>query len=180
VAEESLSSDVLRGVRRGDRDAWELLYHLYSQRLFAFLMMRLSHADDAGEALSETFLRAIEKVSSFRGEAASLRPWLFAIARNVAFDRLRLRKRQVPQAEIDDVIDLTALGADERIIDNQQRSAVGVAFGQLPADDQEVLWLRFAQGLTSGEVAKIIGKRAGAVRMQQLRALQVLGQAVED
>ena len=171
---------VLTAAREGDRDAWERLYHLYSRHLFGFLMMRLSHTDDAGEALSETYLRAIEKLGTFRGNASSLRPWLFAIARNVAIDRLRGRKRLHPQAEIADLVDLTALEPGDRLIIGQERTAVGLAFGQLPADDREVLWLRFGEGLTSAEVAKVVGKRPGAVRMQQMRALQALATEVEQ
>jgi RNA polymerase sigma-70 factor (ECF subfamily) len=170
---------VLDAARGGDRDAWERLYHLYSRHLFGFLMMRLSHADDAGEALSETYLRAIEKLGTFRGSPPSLRPWLFAIARNVSIDRLRARKRLAPQSEIADMIDLTALEPGEGLIGLQERTAVGAAFSQLPADDREVLWLRFGEGLTSAEVAKVVGKRPGAVRMQQMRALQALATEVE-
>ena len=177
--EAVLSEAVLSAAKDGDRDAWEHLYHLYSRHLFGFLMMRLSHADDAGEALSETYLRAIEKLGTFRGGASSLRPWLFTIARNVAMDRLRARKRLSPQSEIGDIVDLTALEPGDRLIGVQDRDAVGLAFSKLPADDREVLWLRFGQGLTSGEVAKVVGKRPGAVRMQQMRALQVLSEAVE-
>ena len=174
-----LSQDVVDAAKRGDQDAWERLYHLYSRHLFAFLMMRLSHADDAGEALSETYLRAIEKLAGFRGGPTSLKPWLFTIARNVAIDRLRSRKRLSPQSEIDDLIDLTALEPGDRLIGTEERDAVTAALSRLPADDREVLWLRFGEGLTSAEVARVVGKRAGAVRMQQMRALQIIAEGVE-
>jgi RNA polymerase sigma-70 factor (ECF subfamily) len=180
-ADAQLGLEVVTAARRGDVDAWELIYHLYAGRLLAFLMMKLSHTDDAHEALSETWLRAIEKVGSFRGGPESMRPWLFAIGRNVAMDRLRARKRTVGEPDPDllaNVVDLTALDVDERVIGAQERSAVLGALSALPADDREVLWLRFGQGLSSDEVAKVVGKRPGAVRMQQMRALQCLGEGL--
>jgi RNA polymerase sigma-70 factor (ECF subfamily) len=136
-------------------------------------MMKLSHADDAHEALSETWLRAIEKIGSFRGEPDSLRPWLFAIGRNVATDRLRARQRvgRAPDPDaMANVVDLTALDVDEGIISVQERAAVTKAMASLPEDDREVLWLRFGQGMTSDEVAKVV---------QQMRALQALAEVLE-
>ncbi|MHB8467488.1 MAG: RNA polymerase sigma factor [Acidimicrobiales bacterium] len=174
-----LSPEDISAARRGDQDVWERLYLVYSRHLFAFLMMQLSHADDAAEALSETYLRAIEKISTFRGGPPSLKPWMFTIARNVAMDRLRARKRVSIQADIDDIIDITALEPADRVIGLHERDSVEAAMASLPADDREVLWLRFGEGLTSAEVAKVVGRRAGAVRMQQMRALQVIASMVE-
>lgn len=180
LADPLLTDDMVAAARDGDQDAWERIYHLYSGPLLGFLLLRLSHSDDAGEALSETFLRAIEKIRTFRGGPTSVRPWLYTIARNVAIDRLRMRKRVQPQSEIADVIDLTGLDPGERLMGAQERDALGDAMSHLPPDDREVLWLRFGEGLTSAEVARIVGKRPGAVRMQQMRALQVLAEMVEQ
>jgi RNA polymerase sigma-70 factor (ECF subfamily) len=181
-SDAAVTAELLKAAKAADQDAWELLYHLYSGRLLAFLMMKLSHNDDANEALSETWLRAIEKVGTFRGEPESMRPWLFAIGRNVAIDRLRARKRTLGEPDPDvlaNVVDLTVLDVDEHVIGAQERRAVSSALENLPADDREVLWLRFGQGMSSDEVAKVVGKRAGAVRMQQMRALQSLSETMQ-
>ena len=175
--ESSVTEELISAAKHGDRDAWELLYHLHAKPLFGFLMMRLSHTDDAAEALSETFLRGIEKFGSFRGGPESVKAWFFTVARNVSIDRLRARKRLLMQADLADTIDLTTADIADRMIAIQDHAELGAAFATLPPDDQEVLWLRVGQGLTSEEVARIVGKRAGAVRMQQMRALQALGEA---
>jgi RNA polymerase sigma-70 factor (ECF subfamily) len=176
-AESPITDELIAAAKRGDRDAWELLYHVHAKPLFGFLMMRLSHADDAAEALSETFLRGIERFGSFRGGPESVKAWFFTVARNVSIDRLRARKRVFMQSEIADTIDLTNPEFDERMIALQDRTDLGLALATLPADDREVLWLRIGQGLSSADVARIVGKRPGAVRMQQMRALQALGEA---
>jgi RNA polymerase sigma-70 factor (ECF subfamily) len=177
TAESSVTDELISAAKHGDRDAWELLYHLHAKPLFGFLMMRLSHVDDASEALSETFLRGIERFGSFRGGPESVKAWFFTVARNVSIDRLRTRKRLLSQSEVLDTIDVTNPEFDERMIALEDHSDLGAALATLPADDREVLWLRIGQGLSSAEVARIVGKRPGAVRMQQMRALQALTEA---
>ncbi|MGH9103014.1 MAG: RNA polymerase sigma factor, partial [Acidimicrobiales bacterium] len=154
--------------------AWEDAYRAYGKALMGFLVVRLGDAEEAAEALSETFLRAIEKSSSFRGDALSFRAWLYTIARNVATDRLRVRGRTVPVADPGDFVDQLRPGPLEGTIGSEDAAEVRRAFAQLPPDDQEVLWLRVCSGLGAAEVGHIVGKRPGAVRMQQLRSLEAM------
>ena len=169
-----LDDEIVEGTRRGERWAWEAAYQAYAKALTGFLMLRLRDRDDVAEALSETFLRALDRAGTFRGDANSFRAWLFRIARNVANDRLRLRQRQ-PRADHDvDPVDLLVGDHADRLIARQDAAAVRDALATLDADDQEVLWLRICGRLSSSEVGEIVGKRPGAVRMQQQRALTLL------
>lgn len=169
-----LGDDVVEATKRGERWAWEAAYLAYARALTGFLMVRLGDREDMAEAVSETFLRALDKCASFRGDAEAFRAWLFRIARNVANDRLRARAR-VPRGDHDvDPIDLTASALDELLIVGEDRLAVRNALSTLDADDREILWLRVCARLSSAEVGEIVGKKAGAVRMQQQRALQLL------
>jgi RNA polymerase sigma-70 factor (ECF subfamily) len=169
-----LDDHVVEAVKRGDRHAWEAAYVVYGKGLMGFLVQRLGDRDDAAEALSETFLRAIQKVSSLRGGADAFRAWLFRIARNVAIDRLRARSRVWLQAEGAEMVDALVGDPDDRLISGEEAADVRAALEDLPADDREVVWLRVCAGLSSDEVGRIVGKRPGAVRMQQLRALEVM------
>ena len=65
-------------------------------------------------------------------------------------------------------------GPDERVSADEDAIEVRAALASLPADDREVVWLRVCAGLTSEQVGEIVGKRPGAVRMQQLRALEAM------
>ena len=169
-----LDDEVVEATRRGERWAWEAAYQAYAKALTGFLVLRLRDRDDVAEALSETFLRALDRGSTFRGDANSFRAWLFRIARNVATDRLRLRQRQ-PQGDHEvDPIDLLVGDHADRLIAAQDAAAVRAALATLDPDDQEILWLRVCGRLSSAEVGEIVGKRPGAVRMQQQRALTLL------
>ena len=169
-----LSDEVVDAVKRGDRRAWEAAYDTYGKGLMGFLVLRLGDRDDAAEALSETFLRALEKIEGLRGGADAFRAWLFRIARNVATDRLRSRARLTLEAEPDETVDMLTGGPVEQVIAAEDAVEVRRALASLPSDDREVVWLRVCAGLSSDEVGDIVGKKAGTVRMQQLRALEAM------
>jgi RNA polymerase sigma-70 factor (ECF subfamily) len=160
--------------KRGDQSAWESAYLVYGRALMGYLMMRLENRDDAAEALSETFVRAIDKASSFRGDAYAFRAWLFSIARNVSTDQHRFRARLVVIPEIPETDDRPQPSGDDLAILADEVGEIRRGFARLPQADQEVLWLRVCSGLSAADVGKVLGKRAGAVRMQQLRALDSL------
>ena len=175
-----LSDEVVDAVKRGDRRAWEAAYDTYGKGLMGFLVLRLGDRDDAAEALSETFLRALEKIGGLRGGADAFRAWLFRIARNVATDRLRARSRVSLEAEPDETVDLLTGGPAEQVIAAEDAVEVRRALGALPADDREVVWLRVCAGLSSDEVGEIVGKKPGTVRMQQLRALEIMARRLSS
>src|SRR5581483_8021323 len=75
-----LAEAYVEAVKKGEPSAWEAAYLAYGRALMGYLMVRLDNRDDAAEALSETFTRAIDKVSAFRGDSYSFRAWLFSIA----------------------------------------------------------------------------------------------------
>jgi len=169
-----LDDRVVEATKKGERWAWEAAYLAYARALTGFLMVRLGDREDMAEALSETFLRALDHCGSFRGNAEGFRAWLFRIARNVANDRLRARSR-APRGDHDvDPIDLSSSAPDEALIADEDQAAVRLALSGLDPDDREILWLRICARLSSAEVGEIVGKKAGAVRMQQQRALQLL------
>jgi RNA polymerase sigma-70 factor (ECF subfamily) len=169
-----LDDQAVEGTKRGEGWAWEAAYRAYARALTGFLVLRLGNQDDVAEALSETFLRALDRAGTFRGDANAYRAWLFRIARNVANDRLRTRQR-APNADHDiDPADLLLGDHDDRLIAAEDASAVRDALDSLDPDDREVVWLRVCARLSSAEVGEIVGKKPGAVRMQQQRALLAL------
>jgi RNA polymerase sigma-70 factor, ECF subfamily len=139
-----------------------------------YLMVRLENRDDAADALSETFMRAIDKASSFRGDAYAFRAWLFTIARNVSTDHHRRRARVVVIPEQPDAEDRSQPSSEDLSILREDVVQLRHGFARLSPADQEILWLRVCSGLSASETGEVLGKRAGAVRMQQMRALEAL------
>jgi RNA polymerase sigma-70 factor, ECF subfamily len=160
--------------KEGDPSSWEAAYLAYARSLMGYLMVRLDNRDDAAEALSETFTRAIDKVATFRGDAYAFRAWLFSIARNVSHDQHRRRARLVVLADHPEADDRVQPSGEELAISHEDLTEVRRGFARLPKADQEVLWLRVCSGLSAADTGHVIGKKAGAVRMQQMRALGAL------
>ena len=160
--------------RRGAPSSWEAAYLAYGRALMGYLMVRLDNQDDAADALSETFTRAIDRASSFRGDAYGFRAWLFTIARNVSTDQHRRRARVIVIPEPTDEEDRSQPSSEDLAVLHEDVTLLRKGFGCLSPADQEVLWLRVCSGLSAVDVGEVLGKRAGAVRMHQMRALEAL------
>jgi RNA polymerase sigma-70 factor (ECF subfamily) len=158
--------------RDGDRDAWEALYRRAYPRLLAYAMRRLD-ADSAREAVSETMARAVANIGRFRPVPGSggFEGWLFGICRHVVLDAQRAAGRRgygPPPEGVDHAEPI------EGIVSTEEAAAVRQAFALLSDEDRELLELRVVAGLSAEETAGVLGRRPGAVRMAQSRALDRL------
>ena len=161
-----------------DADAWEWLYRRSHPRLFAYARRRLSDDAAAEEAVSETMARALEKIDGFSWRGAGFDGWLYGILRNVVLETYRRRERDGREGHAGDpspAPDAAPLAdpylAAER---GDRRDAMREAFEQLDPDDREVLELRVVGELSSEQAGEVLGKKPGAVRMAQARALERL------
>jgi RNA polymerase sigma-70 factor (ECF subfamily) len=158
-------------------EAWDAVYRRARPRLHAYARRRLP-GPEAEEAVSETLARAVAAAPRYRDRGLGVDAWLFGICRNVVLDAqrrsARRRGREVAAWSPDDPGPLDAvLGAEEATLLRR-------AFALLPDGDREVLELRVVAGLEAEAVAEVLGKRAGAVRMAQSRALARLRALLEE
>jgi RNA polymerase sigma-70 factor (ECF subfamily) len=155
--------------RNGDAEAWRSLYERAYPLLMAYAERRLGDQHEARDVVSETMARAIAGLDRFHWAGGGFDAWLYRICRNLIFDgrrkRGRLSAQSVPEAASDTASALDGLLADE------EAAAVRVAFERLDPAERELLELRVIEGLSAEETAHVLGKRAGAVRQAQSRAL---------
>jgi RNA polymerase sigma-70 factor, ECF subfamily len=183
VEDRSGLDALVAAARSGDGGAWEALYRRAYPRLFAYARRRLASDDAAREAVSETMARAVRGVGRYRSEGAGFDAWLSGIVRHVVLDAQRAGSRRsarvaavvaVPEVASSDA------GPEELLLGSVEAAAVRAAFARLSPADQELLELRVVLGLSSDEAAAALGKRAGAVRMAQARALDRLRSLLAD
>jgi RNA polymerase sigma-70 factor, ECF subfamily len=169
---------VLQAARRGEEWAIAALYRDLHPRLLRYL--RVQEPRDAEDLASEVWLDIGSGLRRFDGGEADLRAWAFTIARHRVVDTRRARRRRrtepVPAEELrgygatgdaeGDAMD--ALGTENAI----------ARIAALPADQAEVVLLRVLGGLSVREVAAIVGKRPGAVRGLQHRAMRGLARTI--
>jgi RNA polymerase sigma-70 factor (ECF subfamily) len=173
--EESLA----QGLRKRDPEAWARLYEEYFPRIYRYIVLRVQSQTEAEDLAGQVFLKALESSPSFKWRGAPISAWLFRIARNQVIDYRRTdkSKRTLPLNEflVSDTIDPER--AAERDSDIRQLIQ---AVGQLTQAQRDVIELRFAGGLSTAEVAKILGKSIGAVRVLQHAALAALRRKLSD
>jgi RNA polymerase sigma-70 factor (ECF subfamily) len=158
----ALVSAATARAREGDEDGLRLLYLLYADNVFGFVLSIVRDEHDAEDITSEVFARLPRALTHYRAGATPFVAWLLRVARNAALDHLRAQ-RSVPQAEVP-ASGRTELHAHERLDD--LRSALEA----LPFDQRQVMVLRLVAGLTPAEVAERIGRSVDAVHALQHRA----------
>lgn len=161
--------------RQQDPEAWEALYRRAHPRLLAYARRRLPTEDAARDAVNDCIARAVRSIGKFRGAGAGFDAWLYGILRHVVLDAQRAGRRRPLSAgaEMPEPVDVGPR-PDERVVADEEAARVRIAFERLAPADRELLELRVIGGLSSEEVGVVLGKRPGAVRMAQQRALDRL------
>ncbi len=168
--ERELRTVVERAVAR-DADAWASLYRRAYPGLFAYARRRLRSEHEADDAVSETMLRALHQIDTFTWKGAGFDAWLYGIARNVIREGHRHSGRTSSTAELPEA-ETPTVGPLDELVGREQAADVRCAFGRLNPEDQELLELRVVAGLSADGVGAVLGRRPGAVRMAQSRALR--------
>lgn len=163
---------------RHDPQAWEEVYRRSYRRLFNYARRRVADDHAADDVVSETMMRALDSIHRFTWRGAGFDAWLYGIARNVTFEAGRRRGRTETLAVEEWPSDEPDPG--DRVVAAEQARLVRAAFARLSTEEQELLELRVQGGLTSAQVGQVVGKRAGAVRMAQSRALDRLRGCMEE
>ena len=149
-----------------DRASFAPLYHRYVIVIYRYCYHRLGSAEAAEDATSEVFLKALVALQRHRDDQ-SFRSWLFAIAHNVVTDSYRARRPSEPLDLTEDVVDAAPTPEDLALVAEGDR-AVQVLLTRIAPDQARVLELRLA-GLTGPEVARVLGRTHGAVKIAQVR-----------
>jgi RNA polymerase sigma-70 factor (ECF subfamily) len=170
--------DLVERARRGDESAWEALFRRAYPKLLAYASRRLPTQEQAKDAVGETMTRAVANIDRLRNEGGGFDAWMYGIMRHVVVDAQRSLAREGPGL-IPDVVDAGPLPGD-RALDREDALEVRQAFGQLSPADQELLELRVVAGLSTDEVASVLGRKPGAVRMAQSRALARLRALISE
>jgi RNA polymerase sigma-70 factor (ECF subfamily) len=173
TAESPLPSDedLLARARKGDAEAFGDLYERYLGPIYRYLYYRVGNVHEAEDLTETVFLKIWQSLASYRQGRASFRTWLFAVAHNLLVDHYRTRRREEALSEGGELI--SGDPQPEETVMHQERSQlISRVLQSLPLSFQEVLSLRFINGLKHEEAAAILGKSVGAVRVLQHRALK--------
>jgi RNA polymerase sigma-70 factor, ECF subfamily len=158
-------STLARLAREGSSAAFGMLVRRYHVRVFAFLLALTKQRQDAEDLTQETFLRAWDKFHRY-DPAQPLLPWLFTLARRQSIAALR-RLKPLPQ-ELPGVSTPEPTHASLRLWELARR--------ELSPETYSALWLHYREELPLKEIAAIMGKREGAVKVMLHRARKTLSE----
>lgn len=163
---------------QGDREALAELMERHYRRIYRIMLGYLRNADDALDAVQETFVRAFEHAARWNREA-EVAPWLTRIAVNQAIDRLRRRKRRSGEQSIEDddrAHELKADGllADQIVYGREIQERLTRALEGLPDGQRAVFVLRHYDQLSLDEISETLEMNLGTVKSSLHRALQHL------
>jgi RNA polymerase sigma-70 factor (ECF subfamily) len=164
----------------GDEHAFTFLYEKYIDNIYRFVLYRVADSETAEDLTSAVFLKVWEKLGSYQDRGLPFRAWLFRIARNAVIDHYRTRKEVAPI----DLISPEELPKTSALADDVEKSLeaerIRRLMDQLTDIQREVLILKLINGFSTEEIAETLGKKAGAVRALQMRALNALSKLIEE
>ncbi|MBV8257335.1 MAG: sigma-70 family RNA polymerase sigma factor [Actinobacteria bacterium] len=172
-SQEHIRALVERG-QKGDRDALEELYLIHFDRIYSYLHVSVGNRHDAEDLTTQTFLKMLEKIGSFKWRTAPFSAWLFRIAHNLAMDHFRARRRWQPEEEVPEVPGEEEPSAEFAAMQTIGRESMLALIDNLSPEQQQVLTLKFVFNFPNAEVATILGKTEGAIKSLQHRALASL------
>jgi RNA polymerase sigma-70 factor (ECF subfamily) len=161
----------------GDTAAFGRLYDRYVDSVFRYVLFRVGDRSLAEDVTSETFLRALRRLSSLSYQGRDVGAWFVTIARNIVLDHVKSSRfrLEVATADPDDGNDLQA-GPESQVITQLTHTELLRCVRQLGDDQRECVVLRFLQGLSVAETAAIMGRNEGAIKALQHRAVRRLAQ----
>lgn len=160
---------VLAASRAGAEWAWQRLYESVAGGVRGYVAAQ--GARDPDDLTGEVLLQLVRGIQRFEGDEAAFRSWVFVIAHHrVVDERRRASRRQRLDARVTEV-EREADGPDGEVLERTWPEEWEQRLAQLSDDQRTVVLLRVVAGLSAEEVGEVLGKKAGAVRVMQHRAI---------
>ena len=162
---------MVQKAKLGDEKAFGELYELYFDRIFRFIYFRVNHKEIAEDLAEDAFIKAWTRIHHVKG--ASFGGWLYQIAKNTVIDHYRQKKTLVDLQEIENIIEYEQNIVEQTNMQIEQKRFMAL-LRQLTPEQQIVIKLKFLEDLENSEIAELIAKTEGSIRVIQHRAIQKL------
>jgi RNA polymerase sigma-70 factor, ECF subfamily len=173
--------ELVAAAQQGDQNAFGALYDRYVDVVFRFVLFRVGDRPLAEDLTSETFLRALRRISSVSYQGRDVGAWFVTIARNLVLDHVKSSRYRLEMTTAD-ILDSSAddRGPEHQVVEEATATELMRCVAQLGRDQQECIMLRFMQGMSVAETAAVMGRNEGAVKALQHRAVRRLAQLLPE
>jgi RNA polymerase sigma-70 factor (ECF subfamily) len=178
--------ELVISAQKGESAAFGLLYDRYVDIVYRYVLFRIGDRDLAEDVTSETFLRALRRITTVSYQGRDVGAWFVTIARNLILDhvkssrfRLEVVTDEVTEQRASPVSGIGAqvqAGPEQQAISSATRTELLRCVAELGEDQRECIVLRFMQGLSVAETAAIMNRNEGAIKALQHRAVRRLAQ----
>lgn len=170
---------LIKRAKKGDSEAFGQLYHKYIKQIYRFIYLRVRSKEDAEDITHQVFLSVWRKVPDYKFKGHPFSSWLYRIANNAVIDYYRTSRQHqdidtVPDSSVSENPEL-----DRKLDLNWDMVVVKQAIAKLELDQQNVIILKFVNDFSNKEIADVLGKTEGAIRVIQHRAIKRIKNYVE-
>ncbi len=170
-------NDLILQAQGGNLEAFGTLYSTYIARVYRFLLSKTRHVEQAEDLTSATFTKALASIATFSPRnSGTFQAWLFTIAYRTFLDNTKKDSRTTVQdlAFFEEMPQSSHKSSEEQAEISLERAMLHQALARLPPAQREAITLRIWHDCSFQEIAVILGKREGAVKMLVRRGIVAL------
>ncbi len=166
---------------KSDPEAFGILYERYVAKIYSYMYYRVGNHYDAEDLTARTFHRAMSRIADYTPRGAPFSAWLYRIAHNLMANWYRDRQRHqvIP---LEDAVLRAEHGEEPQVVSEREdeRSHLLAAIRSLPEDRQQLLILKFVEGLSNMEIGQVMGRSEGAIKSLYYRTLVSLRELLDE
>jgi RNA polymerase sigma-70 factor (ECF subfamily) len=180
-SESGRMMELVERAQAGEAEAFGQLYDHYNETVHRYIYYRVGSRATAEDLTSETFLRALRRIGTFTWQGRDFGAWLVTIARNLVADHFKSSRFRL-EVTTGEMLDSNQVepSPEESVLEVLSNESLLRAVRKLNPQQQECVTLRFLQGLSVAETARIMGKNEGAIKTLQYRAVRTLARLLPD
>ena len=169
---EGNEGELVEAAKRGDREAFAMLYEANVDRVYHYLLGMMRHQADAEDVTAEVFMRAMKGLPSYKSRGVPFGAWLLRIAHNQAVNHFKKQsqRKELPLLDMENASDDPA----EKAVTHIASGEVNEAMSQLTDLQRQVISLRFGAQLSIAETAKAMSRSVEATKFLQHSGLKAL------
>jgi len=178
--EPSVVALVDRVVASHDAEAFGALYDRFVERVYRYLYFRTGSHPEAEDLTEQVFLKAWEAIGRYRWQGRPFLAWLYRLAHNAHIDYVRSTKPTTSLSNDARPLNVASPTAGVELARALDAEVLAGALSQLTAEQQQVIIMKFIEGLDNEQIAQTMDRREGAIRALQMRALMSLRRVLEQ
>lgn len=164
---------LLNRARTLDEEALTEIHNRYYSDVYRYISFRINDMQTVEDLVSEVFTRFLSALRDRSAPQNTIQGWLYGTASHVVKEQYRKQKRS-ETVPLDESLHSQGMGPEQRVEKSLTHELLRMTLAGLTEEQQHVLALRFGQGMLIREVAAVVNKSEGSVKMLQARAIAAL------